>query len=345
MNPVSKLVFGLGAALSVVSLVVACGSSDGSEFGDGGGPTFIDQDGSFGEGGIDSGDLYANDPLPKYCLVDGGVGAPPLPTGTDQCPSDKNKPGCGCDTLGATAACWTGLRANRNLGQCKDGMTTCVQVSENTKAWGPCSDEVLPTVGAKGKAGCSCFSEGRWKITNLIPCFVNKAGSGTFYAYSAKQNPDNSVTCGAIPSGDPPYPPADPDHWSTDTVSVDCAGHFKLCYEIKGGKYETPGATDCSLTKVCVEGDYPAEGQEVAFPNLPAWHSENTACAQVFRDVGGYGEMTVQGISVRCDNVDDGTGNAFVFNRVKYCPTKCENGANPSDPDCANCQTGGSGQF
>ena len=24
-----------------------------------------------------------------------------------------------------------------------------------------------------------------------------------------------------------------------------------------------------------------------------------------------------------CDKVDDGAGNAFVFNRVKYCPSIC----------------------
>jgi hypothetical protein len=55
--------------------------------------------------------------------------------------------------------------------------------------------------------------------------------------------------------------------------------------------------------------------------------------------------MTVVGESVLCDKVDDGAGNAFVFNRVKYCPSKCEGGANPTDPECQNCQQGGSGQF
>ena len=25
--------------------------------------------------------------------------------------------------------------------------------------------------------------------------------------------------------------------WTANTLQVDCAGHFKLCYELKAGKY------------------------------------------------------------------------------------------------------------
>ena len=55
--------------------------------------------------------------------------------------------------------------------------------------------------------------------------------------------------------------------------------------------------------------------------------------------------MTVLGESVLCDKVDDGAGNAFVFNRVQYCPSKCENAANATDPECVNCKQDGSGVF
>ena len=55
--------------------------------------------------------------------------------------------------------------------------------------------------------------------------------------------------------------------------------------------------------------------------------------------------MTVKGESVLCDKVDDGAGNAFVFNRVKYCPSKCRDMANAALPECMNCQQGGSGEF
>lgn len=344
MTPFTKLLFGALSSVCVVSLVVACGSSDNSEFGDPDGPKFIGDDGSFGEASLDGGDLYANDPLPKFCALDGGGTLPPTPTGTDQCPSDKNKPGCGCDTVGQQAACWTGLRANRSLGVCKDGVTTCQQVSENTRAWGPCEGEVLPTPGAKGKAGCACFSEGRWAIKNLVPCFVTQGGSNLTYTYSSKLTDPatGAVTCNPIPQGNPPYPPLDPV-WSPNTVKVDCAGHFKLCYAIKAGSYDTPNAADCTLTKVCTEGDYPKEDVETPFPDLPGWSSADTACAEKFKTTGGYGEMTVQGISILCDQVDDGSGNAYVFNRVKYCPATCLD--NPSAPECKDCSSGGSGTF
>ena len=69
-------------------------------------------------------------------MLDGGGRAPPPVERHRGVPDDKNKPGCGCDTVGATAACWTGLRVNRHNGVCKDGMTTCMQINENTKAVG-----------------------------------------------------------------------------------------------------------------------------------------------------------------------------------------------------------------
>ena len=55
--------------------------------------------------------IYASDPPPLAC--DGG-GMPPPVTGTPECPSDKNLPGCPCNPAGSTAACWTGLRKNRD---------------------------------------------------------------------------------------------------------------------------------------------------------------------------------------------------------------------------------------
>src|SRR5262249_32269118 len=152
---------------------IACGSDDGSEFPDGSSSGQFNPDsGNFNpdaQGTQD--DLYKNDPLPKYCGPEaGGATLPPPVTGTEECPDDKNKPGCFCSTPGQKAACWTGLRKQRNLGVCKDGQTTCQQKSENTYQWGPCEGEVLPTVGAKGAAACQCFSLGQWKIKNLSPC-------------------------------------------------------------------------------------------------------------------------------------------------------------------------------
>ena len=351
----SSIAIAVGVMGSVTFIIAACGSGGDSTFGDpdtGLGPGF-QTDGALGDARPDSGDPFANDPPPKYCVL-AGQSTPPKPGGTEACPDDKNKPGCGCDTLGQKAACWTGLRVNRKLGQCKDGQTTCNQLTENTKAWGPCEGEVLPTPGqTKGKAACKCFSLGQWKLANTSPCFITYGApnSGTYGVSTVTDGtgstpkPVGQADCPTIPQASAP-PPAKPgSDWTTDTLNVDCAGHFKLCYELKAGKYEDPKATDCSLTKLCVEADYPKENVEQPFPPLPAWSSSNNACAAQWIASGGYGEMTVVGESVLCDKVDDGSGGAFVFNRVKYCPNKCQGGANPTDPECMNCQQGAGGTF
>lgn len=347
-----NVVIALSVSAATLFLVAACGSSD-STFDDSphnGDPAF-GTDGSFTNdpnAKPDAGDPYANDPPQLWCGPN-PQDAPPPPGGTPDCPSDKNKPGCGCDTVGQTAACWTGLRANRELGACKDGTTTCMQKDENTKAWGPCDGEVLPS-GTTGPAACKCFSRGQWKLANLSPCFIEyntTDPAGPWYAYSGTLDPGDAGTVSCTNGQTQTPPPTKPTgDWTTDTLNVDCAGHFKLCYELKAGDFANPQASDCSLSgKICVEADYAKENVEQTFPPIGSWVATDTACATKWQASGGYGEMTVIGKSVRCDVVDDGKGNPFVFNRVKYCPQKCQNGQNPTDPECANCQTGGSGEF
>jgi hypothetical protein len=350
----------LGALASVTFLVVACGSDTGSTFGDPDAAGMGPETGILGngEGGPDSGDPYAHDPPPKYCVLDGGMSAPPPPTGTEECPSDKNKPGCGCDKVGDMAACWTGLRVNRHNGICKDGMTVCNQIDENNKAWGPCNGEVLPTPGvAMGAAACKCFSVGSWKLANLSPCFIVYNGdemnpypvSTVTDGTGQNMKPVGQSDCPTIPQAQPAPPPKPAGNWTTDTLTSDCAGHFKLCYQLKAGDFKNPLPTDCAIMdKICVEADYIKENVEQTFPPLPSWTSTsmNTACAYKWRTSGGYGEMTVVGESVLCDKVDDGKGNAFVFNRIQYCATKCETEpAKSTDPDCTSCKQDGSGVF
>jgi hypothetical protein len=45
---------------------------------------------------------------------------------------------------------------------------------------------------------------------------------------------------------------------------------------------------------------------------------------------------------VLCDEIGD-NGEPLVFNRVQYCPMDCND--RPTDPDCKNCGSGGSGSF
>jgi hypothetical protein len=339
----------------VAALALGCGANgvnpgggngDAGDAASGGGDGGVgQQDGpavTDGHSPFDPDAFWAQDPPPAWCGPDGGTA--PVPGGTPDCPDDKNRQGCPCSPQGTQAACWPGLRANRNLGQCKDGTTTCISNDEFGLVWGPCEGYVLPDPGAtKGKAACKCFSGGQWKIDNLSPCFASWDNYATYYAVSTVLSGGNAQ-CPSIPSTPPPTKPT--QIWSPNTIQTDCAGHFKLCYTLKAGAAASPQATDCELVKVCTEADYPTANQVQAFPDLPSWVTTTTPCATQFATTGGYGEMSVIGESVMCDEVDNGAGQPYVFNRVQYCPLCC-NLSPPtcSGAQCANCNQGGSGNF
>ncbi len=283
--------------------------------------------------------FFADDPPPMECREDGTMGPlPEPPGGTPECPDDKNREGCRCDTVGEMAPCWPGLRANRSRGICRDGVTTCEEFDEFTGRWGECRGYVLPTEGVElGPEACSCFSQGRWEIANLSPCFVES--SGTIYAVSTIVE-GGIARCPAVSSVPPPLPSSD---WSTDALTVDCEGRFELCYTLKAGNADAPTETDCEVAEVCVETWYRERGVRQELPNLPAWTGTSTTCARQFRDSGGYGEMSVRGLSVECDPIEGEGGERYVFNRVNYCPIRCNE--MPDLPECERCMMGGSGTF
>ena len=338
------IVFSVIASFVVGGLVIACGS-DESKFGDGSGPSGVFSDASLSTVDGSADDPYANDPPPQYCGP-AGTTAPPAITGTAACPDDKNKPGCSCPSIGATAACWTGLRSDRNLGVCKDGQTTCQKVSETSYVWGECKGEVLPTIGAKGKEACSCFSVGTWNIANTSPCYSNAAPNGPYTAYSTV--PNDPSQCPVTPA--PAQGASRPD-WSTDDLTVDCAGTFNLIFRIRAGSFEHPSANDCILGESALNDVvYNTANEKQVLPPLPAWVGKDQACAtkwgQTAADASpGYGEMIVKGKSVTCDAIDDGAGNEYVFHRVKYCPSMCSTDAHKNDDVCLKCATDSSGDF
>lgn len=326
----------LGPLALIAASFAACSSA----------PRSIGQEAAKPDGGVGAGEfaenttpekptysseeIWADDPPPKWCGPANGGKKPPAPGGTPECPDDKNREGCPCTKLGETKPCWPGLRVNRNLGDCKDGTTTCVSDGELSKKWGKCEDFVLPDKNAeKGAAACKCFSAGSWKLDNVIPCFIS--GSSASYATSAECKEP-------VPPNTKPATP-----WSENTLKVDCAGHFKLCYSLKAGDAKNPKASDCSLMTVCTEDDYVTAGTEQAFPKLPGWVSNDAACVdKILAGSPIYGEMTVEGESVLCDDISD-SGKPLVFNRVAYCPMDCAE--RPNDTDCKNCGNGGSGSF
>lgn len=342
--------------VGVATVVIACGSEDESKFNPGDGPPP-----SFSEAGFDpdsdttNADLYKNDPPPAWCGPEGADQGPPI-GGTEECPSDKNKPGCSCATLGEKAPCWEGLRKHRNLGICKDGEATCVKKSETTNVWSECVGQQLPKKDAKGKEACACFSFGEWNIANTSPCLWAETGTD-YYAYSTVYDSASKTTshCSMPPGTHVPPGGTPPGIWSTDTLKVDCAGTFNLCFKIRAGDHSNPKADDCTLGESCIEADYKKENVEQPLPDLPAWTGKDAACAKKWEfdtpedQSPGYGEMIVKGQTVRCDEVGTAGGaTEYVFHRVKYCPRICREGHphyNPSHPNCADCQLKGTGEF
>ena len=334
----------------LMMLASGCGADarTGAGGGGGGGPADMGGGGVFPDlsGGtstppdlhFDPDAYWAQDPPLMYCYLDGGAfSAPKPPGGTPQCPDDKNREGCDCPKEGMTASCWPGLRANRGLGICMDGTTTCQKIGETSIGWGPCMGYVLPVDGATaGKDACKCFSAGQWKLDNLSPCFYDNGGGIGSGGVISSTLSGNMINCPNVMGQlmKPTMP------WSNDTISADCAGHFKLCYALKAGNAMMPMMNDCTIVQVCVEADYTKVNMSQPFPPLPAFLANDNAaiaCAEKFAKTGGYGEMSVTGETVTCDKF------MRTFNRVNYCPFSCNQ--NPNDPMCKMCGNGGGGNF
>jgi hypothetical protein len=317
----------------------ASGDGDADADADSDGDADIDRPEEIPEPNPDA--FFADDPPPQYCGPDGEPGDPPeLPGGTPECPDDKNREGCPCNTVGERADCWPGKRVNRNRGICRDGTTECMPFNEFYGAWGPCEDYVLPVEGVElGPEACTCFSEGQWLIDNLSPCFVTY-GNDT-YAVSSYEGAGGDATCPTPPQTPPPEAQPGTD-WSANRLTVDCAGQYELCYTLRAGDAENPQESDCIVSSVCTEGWYEQAGSTLELPPLPSWTGADSGCATEFAQVGGYGEMSVVGLSIECDDISLG-GEPYVFNRVQYCPLDCNQ--RPDDDDCRLCGQGGSGSF
>jgi len=196
--------------------------------------------------------FFITDPPPPYCGPDGGGMAVATPTGTLQCPSDKNREGCPCPEQGMTAKCWPGRRANRNHGICQDGDTICNDSHEFGLRWGPCEGYVLPVEGAlSGPEACGCFSSGKWKLTNLSPCIFH--GDMT-YLYSSVLGPNNTLQCGG-PFTNSDIPPPPEEDWTESTLDVDCEGQGLATGGFNRGGSGVDGARQLRMRGAGLGGD------------------------------------------------------------------------------------------
>jgi hypothetical protein len=284
--------------------------------------------------------FFINDPPPPYCGEDGKMRAAQPVSGTLECPDDKNREGCPCSTPGQQALCWPGQRINRSHGVCKDGMTRCIKGTEFGNRWGSCDGYVLPVEGkTEGADACLCFSNGTWKLDNLVPCIAQDAMK-RYFVYSSRPSKDTGYVCDGLAMTPPPVPA---DDWTASSLKVDCGGRFELCYTIKSGDVTKPSADDCVLMRSCVNVWYARAGSDQKLPNLKGWAAADQACAQKFVERGGYGEMSVLGLSSECEAVDDGQGAPYVFKRASYCPPSCAE--TPDRAECKSCSASGAGEF
>lgn len=341
-----NLVYTFLASSFVAGIVIACGSDSESKFGEND-PIlgdFTDAGFETDGNGIPGDDLYKNDPPSSYACAPTGQPTPPPVTGTESCPDDKNKPGCACQNVGEEKPCWTGLRKNRNLGVCKDGVAKCLKQSELLNVWGQCEGQTLPTPGATGAEACGCFSEGTWTIRNTSPClyYGDQGNASTYRAWSTIGDDGSGCTNPMAPNT---------QNWSTSTLKVDCEGTFTLCFRIRAGNFKEPKESDCVLGTVCVNDVlYPTKNQVLELPPLPAWRGTDSACAYKWETTDpntspGYGEMLVKGETYACDEVGGPNNSERVFNRVEYCPLICRDPANKDLEPCRTCQLSGQGTF
>ena len=182
-------------------------------------------------------------------------------------------------------------------------------------------------------AACECFTHGNWMIDNLSPCLVSTSVDGAVTGVISSIIANQQIQCPTDTTDNPTLP------WSTDKLTADCSGHYRLCYTLKAGNPASPQPTDCVVAQSCAEGDYSTANQSQTWPDLPGWlgTSAQVTCAQMFVQTGGYGEETVTGTPTGCAAITK------TLSRVTYCPTTC-NSPNPP-ASCSGCMPGGGGAF
>ena len=197
-----------------------------------------------------------------------------------------------------------------------------------------------------GQTCGTCVVHGRWLVDNLSPCFVTMApapdggagtdggaGPGVIAGAISTQVSGGVVQCPADLTSKPTQP------WSTDTLTTDCPGHYRLCVVLKAGNPKAPAADDCTVVESCADDDYAVANQAQMWAKLPGWIAQGAgiACAQKMHDHGGYALLTASGTATGCGTIQK------TLSTITYCPFSCM--AMPTSAECVGCMSGGRSDF
>ncbi|MEA2701009.1 MAG: hypothetical protein QOI66_5280 [Myxococcales bacterium] len=204
-----------------------------------------------------------------------------------------------------------------------------------------------PGADGGGQTCGTCLVHGRWQVDNLSPCFVTVAPAADAGSGSADGGASPGAVAGVVStqlSGGTASCPTDPTvkptvPWSTDTLTTDCPGHYRLCVVLKAGNAKAPAAGDCTVVESCADDDYAVANQAQMWAKLPGWMADSGAisCAQKLHDHGGYALLTVSGTATGCGTVQK------TLSTITYCPFVCM--AMPTSAECGGCMSGGRSDF
>jgi hypothetical protein len=75
--------------------------------------------------------------------------------------------GCSCSS-GQTQACWPGVRMQRGVGACRDGVQRCIVDDSEFPKWGPCTGAVLPEADSSDD-GIDQDCDGQGELLRCVP--------------------------------------------------------------------------------------------------------------------------------------------------------------------------------
>ena len=191
---------------------------------------------------------------------------PPPPTpGTPECPDDKKPPRLRMSDAGKTIPCLAGAARKPQLGHLSRRRNHLrARAGELGQNLGSMKDTSCPSPERPPEPmPASVFRRDAGRFDNLVPCFYTLKRSRHRATSSVIQG--GKPTCVDEPAAAKPTSP-----WSPEHLTVDCVGHWKLCYTLRAGDGKIR-STDCVVATSCNRRRLPMPTNHQALPQLPAW--------------------------------------------------------------------------